>query len=400
MESFSEAVFYRDTFAEVNLDCIAHNVHVIQSILRPNTRLMAVVKSNAYGHGAIPVAKVALDSGASYLGVATLDEAIQLRKGGIKAPILVLGYVSSAHVQAASDFNITLAVISPEHAKQLLQAVQLLPSSHLKVHLKIDTGMGRLGIRTADELRLELKILSHPGINIEGAFTHLAQADSGDLSYSVQQLEKANFLFGLLRQHVMYPEHLILHVANSAGILELPESHMNMVRLGISLYGVYPSRQVNRDRVRLQQALVLHSKIVYLKDVPAGTSIGYGGTFVAKRATMVATVPIGYGDGIPRSFSNHGFLTVRGQKCPILGRVCMDQIMLDVTKVRDVQENDIVTVYDHNTLEELSYIAGTIPYELLCAISPRVVRQYRYRSQTWTENPILHDKLIMNAIGL
>ena len=388
MELGNEAKCYRDTWAEVNLDNIACNVQAVKAQLKPHVKLMAVVKSNAYGHGALQVAEVALREGAEYLGVATLDEALQLRCNKIQAPILVLGHVASEHAFVAAKHGITLTVVSRNHAEQLSHAVQSFTGHILKVHLKIDTGMGRLGVRDEHELMSVVRSLAHPAIHIEGAFTHFAQADSSDQSYSKVQLDTANALFGRLKNTLERPERFILHAANSAGIIQLSESHLNMVRLGISLYGVYPSLEVDRNKIRLRQALTLYSRIVHIKDVPAGTSIGYGSTFVTERpSTKVATVPIGYGDGLPRSLSNLGYFLVRGTKCPILGRVCMDQVMIDVTHALDVEEGDLVTVYNQETLEQLSALAGTIPYELLCAISARVVRTYVHGAHHVSSTP-------------
>jgi alanine racemase len=379
------ASIYRDTWAEVNLDAIAWNVRQTRQRVGPNVRIMAVVKADAYGHGALPVSRAALGAGADALGVATLDEALYLRRSGIDAPLLVLGYVAPTYAHLAAKERITVTVVSSSHARALTQERFDPP---LQAHLKIDTGMGRLGVRSAEELDQVVQALAGSSVRLTGAFTHFAQADARDKTHARGQLRKAKALFHRLTERYAVTaqsidtgsmpssEPLLFHAANSAAVIDLPDSYFGMVRLGISLYGVYPSDEVNKEGFPLKQALRLYTRIVHLKTVPAGTEIGYGSTHVTSRETKVATLPIGYADGIFRALSNRGYFRVRDVRCPILGRVCMDQVMIDVTDVPGVQEGDLVTVYDEETLGELAKIAGTIPYELLCAISKRVPRVY------------------------
>ncbi|MCL6594095.1 MAG: alanine racemase, partial [Alicyclobacillus sp.] len=358
---------YRETWAEVDVDAIAHNVRCARAQTGEGVMMMAVVKANAYGHGALPVARASLAAGASWLGVATLDEALQLRQAGLTAPILVLGYVDSRWAAVAVRHQVTLSVVSVEHA-QALSAT----GEPVCVHLKLDTGMGRLGVRTDQELAAVEQILQTSRMRLTGAFTHFAQADAADKSHARRQLQQARAWFSVLQAHSQ--QRLTFHSANSAAIFRLPESHLDMVRLGISLYGVAPADDVLNAGLR--QALRLYTRVAMVKHVPAGTEIGYGSTFVTTQATTVATLPIGYADGLPRVLSNRGYVQIRGQRCPIVGRVCMDQIMVDVSGVPEVQTGERVTVYDETSLPELSALAGTIPYELLCAVSPRVPRLY------------------------
>ncbi len=374
----SNQTLYRDTWAEINLDAIAHNVHTIQHHIGPYKKIMAVVKANAYGHGAVAVAQAALLAGATHLGVATLDEAIMLRTQFIDAPILVLGYAPPKHATVAASHHIILTVVSTRHAEQLASFMKNASGIQLNVHLKIDSGMSRLGIRNAKELMQAVTFLSNtPSIQLTGAFTHFAESDADHLNFTYEQLQLTNQLFELLKQHVTEIDGLLFHAANSGGILQVPESHYDMVRLGISLYGVYPSHHLRKNKpLSLIQALKLKSRIALVKEVPSETPISYGSTFVTNHPMRIATIPIGYGDGIPRILSNRGYFLLQGVRCAILGRICMDQTIIDVSDFDNVQEGDEVIIYNEQTLPELSDLSGTIPYELLCAIAPRVPRLY------------------------
>jgi alanine racemase len=364
---------YRDTWAEVNLGHIAHNVKATRALIGSQVHLMAVVKADAYGHGAVPVSRTAIEAGADWLGVATLEEALVLRKSGIRAPILVLGYVSPLYANVAAEHDVTLTVVSVEHATSLKDIQSPKP---LSVHLKVDTGMGRLGVLSPDDVVEVVRTLDGTRVRLTGAFTHFAQADSLDKSHAYGQLDAVRRAFERIVEVWPGREQLTFHTANSAAIIDLPESHFNMVRLGISLYGVYPSDEVKKERLNLRQALSLYTRVVHVKRVPAGTTIGYGSTYVTDRETLVATLPIGYADGLFRALSNRGFVKIGSVRCPIIGRVCMDQVMIDASLVPSLQVGDLVTVYDGETLPILSRLADTIPYELLCAISSRVPRVY------------------------
>lgn len=364
---------YRDTWAEIHLSHIAHNVKATRALIGSQVRLMAVVKADAYGHGAVPVSRTAIQAGADWLGVATLDEALAIRRSGICAPILVLGYVSPMYANVAAEHDVTLTVVSVEHARSLKE-IQC--SKALSVHLKVDTGMGRLGVLSPDDVAEVARALNGSCVRLTGAFTHFAQADSLDKSHACGQLDLVRRAFGRLVEVGLKREELTFHAANSAAIIDMPESYFDLVRLGISLYGVYPSDGVKKDRLNLRQALSLYTRVVQVKHVPPGTTIGYGSTYVTDRETVVATLPIGYADGLFRALSNRGFVKIGRERCPIIGRVCMDQVMIDASRVPSIQVGDVVTVYDDETLPILSQFAGTIPYELLCAISPRVRRLY------------------------
>jgi alanine racemase len=364
---------YRDTWAEINLSHIAHNVKATRKLIGSQVRLLAVVKADAYGHGAVRVSRTAILAGADWLGVATLDEALTIRRGGICAPVLVLGYVSPMFANVAAEHDVTLTVVSVEHARALKESQC---SKTLSVHLKVDTGMGRLGVLSPEDVAEVVRILDGSRVRLTGAFTHFAQADSLDKSHANGQLDAVRRAFECLVEAGPIREELTFHAANSAAIIDMPESYFDMVRIGISLYGVYPSDEVKKDRLNLRQALSLYTRVVHVKRVPAGTTIGYGSTYVTDRETLVATLPIGYADGLFRSLSNRGFVKIGSVRCPIIGRVCMDQVMIDASCVPSLQVGDVVTVYDEETLPELARLAGTIPYELLCAISPRVPRVY------------------------
>ncbi|WDL95370.1 alanine racemase [Alicyclobacillus sp. ALC3] len=423
------ASLYRGTWAEVDLDAITFNVKSVKQHVGPRVEVMAVVKANGYGHGAVPVAKAAIAAGATWLGVATLGEALELRQSGITVPVLVLGYVSPDAANVAMAQNITLTVASVAHAEGLARSVAAVDGAEsavsvgrggyvgqptdaallagrspgalslaghsLNVHIKLDSGMTRIGVRNPEEVRAAIAALAtNSVIHVTGLFTHFAQSDGKDLTHARRQLRATLEMFDAAKRAladlakagdgakagdrgVNDRDRLMLHAANSGAIMQLPESHFDMVRLGISLYGVAPSLYLHaKPVVPLRQALKLYSQIVMVKEVPAGTAIGYGGTFVTSRPTRVATVPIGYGDGLARLLSNRGSFLVRGQSCPIVGRVCMDQTMIDMSAVPGVREGDTVVVYDDRLLLESAELAGTIPYEPLCAIAPRVPREY------------------------
>lgn len=385
---------YRDTWAEVDLGAIAHNVHEVKQHIGTKVKLMAVVKANAYGHGDVRVATVALANGADTLGVATLGEAMVLREAGLQAPILVLGYVAAENLAVAAQNRIDLTVVSVDHARALAAIDRQLQEANVdegadtdrpmdgrefvsySVHLKLDTGMSRLGVRSVAELEQAVAALWGTRAHITGAFTHFARADEVDKTHALQQVERVKAWFQRLQEIVPNSADLILHAANSAAIHDLPDSYFSMVRLGISLYGVYPSTEVNKSALSLRQALRLYTRVVHLKQVPPGTAVSYGGTFITTQETRLATLPIGYGDGLFRILSNRGFVTIDGQRCPIVGRICMDQTIVDVTTLPQVRLGDRVTIYDENSLDELAKLAETIPYELLCAISGRVRRVY------------------------
>lgn len=382
-------MFGRPTWAEIDLDAIQHNVREVKRLLPEGTELMAVVKANGYGHGAGPVAKAALAAGATRLAVSSVDEGIELRQEGIDAPILVLGYTDPTSAGDVVAWKLTQTVYEP----QLLAALQAAAASvHavVKVHLKIDTGMGRIGVSNGDDaLALAKQVQDSDALLLEGIFTHFATADEADTSYADKQAAKWQEICAILdREDINVP---LQHISNSAAILHHPrcsDTPMgNMVRLGISMYGYYPSDEVQKA-APLRPALRFVSRIVHLKAVPAGTSISYGATHTTcADGTRIATVPVGYADGYSRLLSGKGHALVRGVRVPVIGRVCMDQLMLDVSGVPSAEMGDEVVLYGSQgeaeiTLEEVAARIGTITYEVVCDLGRRVPRVYLQQGET------------------
>ncbi|MDJ0856464.1 MAG: alanine racemase [Desulfobacterales bacterium] len=375
-------------WAEIDLDAIAHNVRSLRRITRPQARLMAVVKADGYGHGAEAVARTALANGADMLAVARIDEGVQLRRAGLRAPILVMGPTFPAFAERIVDHDLIQGVTSLEDARGLAARADRM-NRVIPVHLKVDTGMGRLGLvpdcgTPGSDPRLPpvaavraLKALT--GVRLEGIFTHFAAADEADKSFTELQLEIfRTFLDQLSRAGI---DAGLRHAANSAGVIDLPESHLDAVRPGIALYGLYPSRAVDCRRIDLRPALTLKSRILQVKDVPAGFPVSYGMTWEAPRTTRIATVATGYADGIQRRLSNRGQMLVRGVAVPIVGRVCMDLIMLDVGAVADAAAGDEVVIIGRQGDAEISAdtvadLLETINYEIVFTNFARVPRRY------------------------
>jgi len=366
------------TWAEIDLRAIRSNVAGIKRLISPETHLMAVVKANAYGHGALEVARVCLQEGATYLGVATPNEALFLREQGINAPILVLGYTPDTLMDLVVENQIETTVFNMDTALALSKAASNSNRS-VRLHLKIDTGMGRIGFRPDDssiELIREISLL--PGIIVEGIFSHLATADHLDKSFAREQVKVfKSFVSKLEESGISIP---LKHLGNSAAIMEMPEAHFNMVRAGIITYGLYPSSEVDKSKLELMPAMSLRSRVSYVKTILAGQSVSYGRTYISKRETTVATVSIGYADGYSRLLSNRGWAMIKGQKAPLIGTVCMDQCMFDVSNIENVEAGDEVILFgkpaDGITADDLAEIIGTINYEIVCAPSSRVVRTY------------------------
>lgn len=369
----------RPVWAEVDLGAIAHNVGELIRVKDPRAKLMAVVKANGYGHGAVPVARTALAAGAEWLGVAIVAEALELRRAGLTAPVLILGFTPPEQSEAVVAADISQTVDTVEAARALSEAATRLGRS-AKVHLKVDTGMGRLGVTPDDDgLAVARAIADLPGLAMEGVFTHFATADAADKGYAHRQFSR--FTEFLSRLEAAGLRFRIKHAANSAALIELPETHLDLVRAGIAIYGLYPSDEVER-RVDLRPAMSVKARIAHLKEVPAGTGLSYGQTFVTGHASSVATLPIGYADGYPRSLSSRGIVLVRGRRAPVIGRVCMDQCLVDVTDVPGVGPGDEVVLLGRQgdeavTADDLARLEGTINYEVVCAITARVPRVYR-----------------------
>lgn len=320
------------TWVEINLDAIAQNVKNIKKLIGEKKELMAVVKGNAYGHDILEVSPVALNNGVTRLAVARLEEGIILRKAGITVPILVLGLTLKQQAEFLVSYDITPAVCEFEMIEKLSEsAVQM--NKMTKIHLKVDTGMGRIGIFPYDVLRFIKRIKALKNVEIEGIFTHFSVADEKDKFYTEEQFRKFIEILTILeKEGIKIP---IKHVGNSATLLDLPHMWLDMVRPGIAIYGLYPSKEVKKT-INLIPAQQFKTKIVFIKELPLGESISYGRTYITKRRMRVASLPVGYADGYNRLLSNQGEVLVRGQRVPIIGRVCMDQCMIDVTNLTQV----------------------------------------------------------------
>lgn len=364
--------------ANIDLSAIYHNVSNARKLLSKHTKMMAIVKADAYGHGAIEVAKEIDDLVDAY-GVAILEEGIELRQAGFTKPILILGFTPKEQYEAMIAYDIDTAVFQLDMAQKMSQtAVRM--SKPARVHIKLDTGMSRIGF-ALNEKSLEdiIAISKLPGIQIDGCFSHFARMDEVDKSRSEYQFDKfCEFVKKIEKAGVSIP---VKHISNSAGIIEAPDVHLDMVRDGISLYGLYPSEEVQKDRLPLEPAMEVKARISFVKELEPGIEIGYGGTYTTTRKTKVATIPVGYADGYPRSLSNKGHVLIHGQSAPILGRVCMDQFMVDVTDIATVKEGDIATLFGKDgdakiSIEEISEMAYSFNYEFVCDVGKRIPRVY------------------------
>lgn len=380
-----------DIWAEIDLAAIARNLAGLKTVLTPGTKIMAVVKANAYGHGLIEVARGVLEAGADALGVARISEAVQIRKNGISAPVLIFGDTSPEWAPHLAELNLTQTVWRLDTAARLSSAAGS-RGKRIKVHLKVDTGMGRLGILPGDLARSEeseilvsdasveevICMSRLPGIDLEGIYTHFAAADDPDKSYSRRQFSWFTaFMDRLKAEGVEFP---VRHAANSAAILDLPETHLDMVRAGIALYGYSPFPFVRGDRVGLTPAMTLKTRIIHIKKVEKGFCVSYGGRIRTCGPTRIATVSIGYGDGYRRGLSSGGGMLVNGRYAPLIGRICMDQTMIDIGDI-PARPGDEVVVFGTQggqrvSVEDIAEKLQTIPYEVITAISDRVPRVY------------------------
>lgn len=366
--------------AVVSLDAIAHNFAEMKKNIAKGTKIVAVIKADGYGHGAEAIARLIEDYDYIWgFAVATPEEALQLRTFGVKKPILILGIVFEEYFTQMIAKEIRLTVCTYEMAQKLSEEAQR-QGRDVHIHIGLDTGMSRIGFADRQESVEEIKKISQlPNLKIEGMFTHFARADETDRSPAIDQLNRyLNFAKLLEDAGIQIP---MKHCSNSAGIIRVPEANLNAVRAGITIYGIYPSNEVERDIVKLIPAMELKSHISYIKTVEPGAAFSYGGTFTAKKEMKVATIPVGYADGYPRSLSNKGWVLIHGKKAPILGRVCMDQFMVDVTEIAGVEKGDEVTLMGRDGdefigIEELGDLCGRFSYEFACDISPRVPRVY------------------------
>ena len=377
--------------AEIDLDAVAANTRELRRITRPEARLLVAVKANAYGHGLVAVARQALGSGADALGVARMPEALLLRDAGIDAPVLIFGFTPPSNVEALVRHDLIQTVYAPETAKAYAEGIGK-TGGRLKVHLKVDTGMGRLGILPDSRRYVEpgmsvsdhavrevLAIAGLKELTLEGIFTHFASSDSADKRFAEEQFGTfMAFLDQLKRSGI---EFELRHAANSGAVIDMPHTHLDMVRAGVSLYGLYPSDEVDKSRIDLIPVMTLTARIVHLKKVPAGFPVSYGMTHRTPSPTVIATVPVGYADGFNRRLSNRGHMLVRGQKAPIVGRVCMDLTMIDVGHIAGVAVEDEVVILGRQaneaiTADDLAGLLGTINYEITSAITARVPRVF------------------------
>ena len=372
---------YQRVWAEVDLDAIWENMVHMKENIAENTKILAVIKTDGYGHGGVPIAKMLeqLDFMFGY-AAATYEEAHVLREAGVKKPILILGYTFPYCYEELIREEIRPAVYRRDTVEELAAAAAKV-GKKAKVHIKVDTGMGRIGI-TPDEEGLEFVrfLIEHPELEVEGIFTHFAKSDETDKTSANHQLELFQDFIKKIQTElgITIP---VKHCSNSAAILEMPQANMDMVRAGITTYGLYPSEEVSKDIVPLRAAMSLYSHIVYCKMIHAGQSVRYGGLFTAQKDTRVATIPVGYGDGYPRSLSGRGYVLIHGKRAPILGRVCMDQFMVDISEIPEAMDGDKVTLLgmdgtERITAEELGELSGRFNYEFVCDLGKRIPRVY------------------------
>jgi alanine racemase len=371
---------FNRAWAEINLDNIAHNVREIRRITNKKTEITGVVKADAYGHGVMEVVRTLIENGVTNLAVSMLDEAIQLRSHGITVPILILSYTDPVRADEIIKYNVTQTVFSHDLA-EALSAAAVRAGARVKVHVKVDTGMTRVGFMPGySAVKNIIRISSLPGIIIEGLFTHFAAADEADKSYTQMQFDKFMSIWNELnRVGVLIP---IKHCCNSAALIDLPEMHLDMVRPGIILYGLYPSGEVDKSKIDLKPAMSLKANVILVKDVEEGVDVSYGRTFKTASQSRIATLPVGYADGYSRLLSGRGKVLINGEFAPIIGRVCMDQCMADITGFKsDVKVGDeVVLIGSQNgktiSAEDVAKWSSTINYEVVSLIGKRIPRFY------------------------
>lgn len=369
---------YQRTYVNINLAAIRHNILEVKKHIKQNTKLLAVVKANAYGHGSIQVAN-ALKDEVDYFAVATLEEAVVLREHGITKPILILSYTSYQEYETVIEYDITQTLYSSVDAKRLAQkALQMKKTAN--VHICVDTGMTRIGFAVNEKGIQEAKtVCQMEGIFVEGVFSHFSKADEKEDAYSKQQMERFDFFIKQVEgKGIQIPIH---HLCNSAGLMKYEKQAYDMVRSGIITYGMYPSKDVNPNILSLEPALEWKAHVIHLANVPAGVKVSYEGTYTTQRASKIATISVGYADGYPRSLSNCGEVLIKGKRAKILGRIRMDQMMVDVTDIPDISMEEVVTLVgkDGNEvidMESLGACSHRFHYELSCDIGNRVARCY------------------------
>ncbi|GAA0676104.1 MULTISPECIES: alanine racemase [Clostridium] len=368
----------RPTWAEIDLDNLEHNMKEIAKLCK-GKEIIAVLKADAYGHGALDVARTLINGGATKLGVAVITEALELRDSGIDTPIVILGYTPLSFAKELIRNDIEQTVYTYECAAELSKEAQSL-NKRVKIHVAVDTGMGRIGFLPTNQGLNEIEALSKlPNVDIDAIFTHFATADEADKSYTLEQMEKFNWFCDALEKRGVNVGKK--HIANSAAIIDMPDAYFDGVRPGILLYGYYPSYEVNREKLDLKRVLTLKANISYVKTLPKGEYISYGRKFYTERESIIATIPIGYADGYSRQMLNKAKVIINGQLAPVVGSICMDQCMVDVTDIGQVKEGDeVILLGEQNGVkfdaEDMAEIIGTISYEVICMISKRVPRVY------------------------
>lgn len=371
---------YSRVYARIDLDAIAYNMEQMKLRIDGHTQIMAVIKTDAYGHGAVQVAQM-LEKYDYIWGfaVATLDEAVVLRVEGIKKPILVLGCIFPDQYMQMLENDIRMNVYTEEMAKEISNMARR-EGKTAYLHIKLDTGMGRLGFSiTKESVEAITRISKLSNVRMEGVFTHFAKADEKDKTFTKQQIQEFEYMTKTLKEKGVTFEYE--HCANSAAIIDVPEAKFDIVRAGISTFGLYPSEEVDKDAVHLKPALALKSHVAFVKEIEPGTPVSYGGTFVAEKKMRIATIPVGYGDGYPRALSGVGYVLIRGKKAPILGRICMDQFMVDVTEIDGASFGDKVTLIGRDgnesiSVEKLGELSGRFNYEFICDLGKRIPRVY------------------------
>ena len=374
---------YKRVYAAIHMDALEHNLKAIKKCIKPGTQIIAVIKMDAYGHGAVKFAELMenMDEVWGY-AVATIDEAIILRNNGIKKQILVLGYTFPEQLEDMITYQVRPTIFSMEMAKAFSEVADRMGQS-IPVHIKVDTGMSRIGYQVCQESAEEIaQIAKLPHMVIEGIFTHFSRADEADKTFTNHQLMEFNRMIQLLKEkNIQIPIH---HVSNSAGIIDMQEANMDMVRAGIILYGLWPSDDVQKDGIDLKPVMELKSHIVHVKPLEQGRTISYGGTYEVTEPRVIATIPVGYGDGYARSLSNKGYVLIHGKKAPVCGRVCMDQFMVDVTDIPEAKVGDLVTLLGRDgdeviTMEQLGDASNRFNYEFACDLGKRIPRVYYYQ---------------------
>ncbi len=372
---------YARVCAHINLDAVHHNLEAMHSHIDPHTKIVGVIKADGYGHGAVPIAWEMEDIGYVHgFAVASVEEAMQLRNANIKKPILVLGYTFPYSYETLINQEITPTVFRSDALHELDETAARL-GVKASVHVKVDTGMSRIGIWPDEEgLGFIKEALACENLIVEGIFTHFAKADEADKTAANAQLDKFLTFVKKCEEKTGYHFPLV-HCSNSAGILDMPRANLDLVRAGIVLYGMWPSDEVDKNVITLQPVLSLKSHIIYIKEVQEGTPVSYNGIYITDKKTRVATIPLGYADGYPRNLTGKGYVLICGKKAPIIGRICMDQFMVDVTDIPECKEGDEVTLIGRDgeeciTMEELGALSGRFNYEFACEIGKRTPRVF------------------------